>query len=321
MKQRESGLPFDDIRNLVSSLPPLDEDAKAHTNAQLETLSEEGEGKLAEVCTWLSASTGRSPSVTRPLVTLFAGTHALENRLDQGTSSGDLLEEVTKISAGGEVVNRLCAQHDIGLKVFDLALQIPVEDISVEPALDEKGCAGTIAFGMEAIAGGTDLLCLASLGNQLSISNIALLNILTDVDAEGLLSLRGSENPDDREALEKAIEFATPHKDNPLEVLRRVGGRETAALCGGILSARTEHVPLIINGAGALAAAAVLHAMNPTALDHVMFGSQQTGSWLAKIQENLGRPAVFQENYSVSVINDLVLAAGMAKSACCILAG
>jgi len=320
MKQRESGLPFDDIRNLVSSLPPLDEDAKVHTAVQLANLPEESKGKLAEICTWLSASTGQSPSVNRPLVTLFAGTHALENRLDQGTSAENLLEEVTKISSGGELVNRLCAQHDVGLKVFDLALQIPVEDISVEPALDEKACAGTIAFGMEAIAGGTDLLCLASLGNQLSISNIALLAVLVDADAEKLMSLRGEQDSDAKEALQRAIEIASPHKDNPLEVLRRVGGRETAALCGGILSARTEHIPLIVNGAGAMAAVAVLYAMNPVALDHVVFGSTNADPLLNGIQEKLGRPALLQESYAVSSVNNLVLAVGMVKSACCLLA-
>jgi len=320
MKQRESGLPFDDIRNLVSSLPPLDEDAKVHTAVQLANLPEESKGKLAEICTWLSASTGQSPSVNRPLVTLFAGTHALENRLDQGASAENLLEEVTKISSGGELVNRLCAQHDVGLKVFDLALQIPVEDISVEPALDEKACAGTIAFGMEAIAGGTDLLCLASLGNQLSISNIALLAVLVDADAEKLMSLRGEQDSDAKEALQRAIEIASPHKDNPLEVLRRVGGRETAALCGGILSARTEHIPLIVNGAGAMAAVAVLYAMNPVALDHVVFGSTNADPLLNGIQEKLGRPALLQESYAVSSVNNLVLAVGMVKSACCLLA-
>jgi len=319
MKQRESGLPFDDIRNLVSSLAPLDEGAKAHTSTQLAELPKSEMGKLADICEWLSACSGRSPSVTRPLVTLFAGTHALENRLDGGDSAAQLLDEVTSISAGGALVNRLCAQFDMGLKVFDLALQIPVEDISEGAALDEKGCAGTIAFGMEAIAGGADLLCLASLDETIRLSNIAIFAVLMGADIDALLALRGSNYPEEKDLLSKAIGLATLHKDNPLEVLRRVGGRETAALCGAILSARTEHIPLIVNGSGALAAASVLHSMNPSSLDHVMYGSAEEEQSLQNMHEALGLSSILGSDLTYSDTSGLVLAGGMAKSACCLL--
>jgi len=317
MKQRESGLPFDDIRNLVSSLPPLDNGARAHTTAQLDGFPKD---TLSQICKWLSASTGRSPSINRPLVTLFAGTHTLENKLDDGKGAEDLLEDVTRISSGGDVVNRLCAQHDIGLKVFDLALQIPVDDIARNPALDEKGCAGTIAFGMEAIAGGTDLLCLAGLGHEHSISNLAILAVLMDADMDAMLALRGDGNPQDKQVLRSAVGLAMPHKDNPLEVLRRVGGRETAALCGGILAARAEHVPLILNGVGALAAACVLHALNPSSLDHVIFGQDARVDVLSAIQKKLGIHLVLSSEISASHVSGLVLAASMTKSACCLIA-
>ncbi|RUZ16527.1 nicotinate-nucleotide--dimethylbenzimidazole phosphoribosyltransferase, partial [Mesorhizobium sp. M7A.F.Ca.CA.001.04.1.1] len=67
-------------------------------------------------------------------------------------------------AAGGAAINQICIAYDLGLKVFDLALHIPTADITEEAALDERGCAATMAFGMEAIAGGTDLLCLGDLG-------------------------------------------------------------------------------------------------------------------------------------------------------------
>ncbi len=37
--------------------------------------------------------------------------------------------------------------QDIGLKVFDLALHLPTADLTAEAALDERGCAATMAFG------------------------------------------------------------------------------------------------------------------------------------------------------------------------------
>src|SRR4029079_3498899 len=59
----------------------------------------------------------------------------------------------------------LCASFDLGLKVFDLALDLPTGDITEGPARDESTCAATMAFGMEAIAGGVDLLALGEMGS------------------------------------------------------------------------------------------------------------------------------------------------------------
>ena len=71
---------------------------------------------------------------------------------------------VANFQSGGAAVNQICKTFDIGLKVFELALEIPTRDITVAAALDEDECAATIAYGMEAIAGGCDLLCIGEMG-------------------------------------------------------------------------------------------------------------------------------------------------------------
>ena len=55
-------------------------------------------------------------------------------------------------SSGGAAINQICKTFDLSLKVYELALEQPTGDITVEPALDEKECAATMAFGMEALA-------------------------------------------------------------------------------------------------------------------------------------------------------------------------
>ena len=71
---------------------------------------------------------------------------------------------VANFSAGGAAINQICNAYGLGLKVFELALDQPTPDIVVEDAFDEKSCAATIAYGMEAVAGGIDLLCLGEMG-------------------------------------------------------------------------------------------------------------------------------------------------------------
>ena len=55
------------------------------------------------------------------------------------------------------------------------------------------------------------------------------------------------------------------HLADPLEVLRRLGGREIAAMAGAILAARVERMPVLLDGFVVCAAAAILHALDPRA--------------------------------------------------------
>ena len=51
-------------------------------------------------------------------------------------------------------------------------------------------------------------------------------------------------------------------------MLRIFGGREIAGLVGAILAARHQRIPIFLDGYVSCSAAAVLHAIDPTALDH-----------------------------------------------------
>ncbi len=313
MQQRESGLPFDDIKNLVKNLPPMDLEAQKHTAGQLG----DEDNVFIDLCKWYSACSGRSPAIHRPAMTLFAGTHALENMLDGGDSSSELLNRVAQISEGSAYVNRLCYQHDVGLKVFDLALQIPVDDISCEPALDEKSCAGTIAFGMEAIAGGTDLLCVAALETKTTLSALAIISILGGFEPDNIENL----SDEARSHLEAALSSVKGHSKNSLEVLRRLGGRETAAICGAILAARSQHIPVLIDGLTALAAALVLYRLEPSSLEHVKFAQMPTEKTIIDILHKIELEVVLSTHISNNAEEGLLIGAGVLKSACLLVQG
>ena len=79
------------------------------------------------------------------------------------------------------------------------------------------------------------------------------------------------------EAVDAALALHGSHREDPLEVLRRVGGREFAAIAGAIIAARMEKVPVILDGFAATAAAAVLHARQSRhALDHCLLAQRPT---------------------------------------------
>ncbi|MGB3139315.1 MAG: nicotinate-nucleotide--dimethylbenzimidazole phosphoribosyltransferase, partial [Aestuariivirga sp.] len=196
-----TGLPFDDIRKLMQDLPAADPAAAAQCKARDAQLTKPpgSLGKLEFMAEWVSAWQGTyPPKIARPVVAVFAGNHGV---VAQGVAAYPA--EVTKqmvlnFQGGGAAVNQICKTFDLGLKVFELALEKPTNDITREAAMDEADCAATMAYGMEAIAGGCDLLCIGEMGIGNTTIAAAICHGLyggrpedwvgpgTGVDAEGL---------------------------------------------------------------------------------------------------------------------------------------
>jgi len=316
-----SGLPFDDFRNLFKNLPGPDEAAIAAVRARDSQLTKPAGalGRLEEIAEWLAAWTGRAPAVTRPLVAVFAGNHGV---VEQGVAPfppSVTAQMVENFAAGGAAINQICIAHDLGLKVFDLALDYPTADITQEAAMDEKTCAATMAFGMEAIAGGTDLLCIGEMGIGNTTIAAAIFHALYGGTAKDWVG-PGTGSAGDVltrkvAAVSRAVELHKAHLGDPLEVLRRLGGREVAAMAGAILAARMERIPVIIDGFVATAAAAVLHAADSSALDHCLAGHVSAEPAHARALEKIGKEPLLSLGMRLGEGTGAALAAGIVKSA------
>ena len=316
-----SGLPFDDFRNLLANLPGPDEAAVAavrERDAQL-TKPAGALGRLEGLAEWLAAWTGRPPAVTRPLVAVFAGNHGVVERGVTPFPPSVTAQVVENFAAGGAAINQICIANDLGLKVFDLALDYPTADITQEPAMDEKNCAATMAFGMEAIAGGTDLLCIGEMGIGNTTIAAAICHGLYGGEAADWVGPgTGSEGEvlaRKIDAVASAVALHKPHLNDPLEVLRRLGGREIAAMAGAILAARMERIPVIIDGYVCTAAAAVLHAANPSALDHCIVGHVSAEPAHAAALEKIGKEPILSLGMRLGEGTGAALAAGIVKAA------
>ena len=272
-----TGMPFDDIRDLIASLPGPDEDALARVRQREGTLTKPpgALGRLERISEWLAAWTGREPAVTRPLVAVFAGNHGV---VGQGVSpfpQSVTQQMVENFAAGGAAINAICVANDIGLKVFDLALEHPTADFTVEAALDERGCAATIAFGMEAIAGGTDLLCIGEMGiGNTTVASAIYAAVFGGTAGDWVGPGTGADDAmlaRKAQVVETALELHRDHLDDPLEVLRRLGGREIAAMVGAILAARSQRIPVLLDGFVACSAAAILYTADPSSIEHCLF--------------------------------------------------
>jgi nicotinate-nucleotide--dimethylbenzimidazole phosphoribosyltransferase len=226
---------------------------------------------------------------------------------------------VDNFAAGGAAINQICLAYDLSLKVYDLALDLPTGDITVEPALDEVACAATMAFGMESTAGGIDLLCIGEMGIGNTTIAAAIFAALFGGSAADWVGpgtgLDDAGIKRKQDAVAKALATHAAHLRDPLEVLRRLGGREIAAMTGAILAARMNRIPVIVDGYVAGAAAAVLFALDPKALDHCLFGHVSAEPGHRKALARMGKTALLDLGMRLGEGTGAALAAGIVKAA------
>jgi nicotinate-nucleotide--dimethylbenzimidazole phosphoribosyltransferase len=317
-----NGLPFDDIRALIAAMPEADADAVAKVRARDAQLTKPpgALGRLEEIVEWLAAWQQRAvPKVDQPVVAVFAGNHGVVAQGVAAYPQAVTAQMVANFQSDGAAVNQICKTFDLGLKVFELALDVPTGDITQEAAMTEKDCAATMAYGMEAIANGCDLLCIGEMGIGNTTIAAALAHGLfggkaedwvgpgTGVDAEGLKRKAS--------AVARAVALHGDHLDDPLEVLRRLGGRELAAMAGAILGARLNRVPVLIDGYVATAAAAVLFKANPHALDHCMAAHVSAEPAHRALLQKVGMKPLLDLGMRLGEGSGAALAAGIVRAA------
>lgn len=317
-----SGLPFDDVRALIAAMPAADEDAMAQVDARDAQLTKPpgSLGRLEELTRWMAGWQGKGvPTCDRPLVCVFAGNHGV---VRHGVSAYP--QEVTRqmlenFAAGGAAINQICASLGLGFKVFDLALDLPTEDFTQMPALDDRATVATMAFGMESIAGGTDLLVLGEMGIGNTTSAAAIYAALFG-GGGGMWAGRGTGVDDagverKARAIDQALALHGPFLGDPLEVLARLGGREIAAICGAIIAARLQRIPVVLDGYVVTAAAAILHALQPSAIDHCVVGHLSAEGAHGEALARIGKAPILQLEMRLGEASGAALAAGIIRAA------
>ena len=328
MLRSATGLPFDDIRNLVAQMPGPDEAARAAAAARQNQLVKPpgALGRLEEIAIHIAGWQGREiPAVNRPTVAVFAATHGVAARGVSPYPPDVTKQMVATFTDGKAAVNQICGVFGAGLRVFDLALDLPTPDIVEQDALTEAECAATMAFGMEALAGEPDLLCLGEMGIGNTTVAAAIFHGLYGGEARDWVGpgtgATGEVLARKIEAVRAAVERSRAHLDDPLEVLRKLGGREVAAMAGAILAARLQRVPVVLDGYVVTAAAAVLKAMDPAALDHCLAGHVSAEPAHRAVLERLGLRPLLDLDMRLGEGSGAALAIGVVKSALACHAG
>ena len=314
--------PFEEIRMLFANLPAPCAQSVAAVRARDAQLTKPpgALGRLEEIIEWLAAWQGRAePEVERPLVAVFAGNHGVVAQGVSAFPASVTQQMVANFTSGGAAINQICKSYGVGLKVYELALERPTQDFTQDAAMDEREAAATFAYGFEALDGGVDLLAPGEMGIGNTTSAAAIYTALyggpaarwtgrgTGVDEAGLARKNA--------AIEAALALHGPHLSDPLEIMRRLGGREIAAMMGAIIAARLNRVPVVLDGYVVCAAAAILHAITPEAIAHCVAGHVSAEGAHRDVLTRLGKEPLLDLGMRLGEGSGAALAIGLIKTA------
>jgi nicotinate-nucleotide--dimethylbenzimidazole phosphoribosyltransferase len=313
---------LDEIRALLTHFPGPDLEAgtaAAARQAQL-TKPKGSLGRLEELAIWLAKWQARHPPrLDHPRTLVFAGNHGVAVRGVSAYPAAVTAQMVQNFIAGGAAVNQLCRVFDAGLKVYEMNLDTPTGDIVVEPAMSEEECTKAMAYGMMAVEPGIDALALGEMGIGNTTAAAALCAGLFGGAAELWTGpgtgVTGTALAAKRAAVAEAVERHRNSARDPFDLLRRLGGLELAAITGSVMAARLGRVPVVLDGFASTAAAAVLFAVDPHALDHCVVGHVSAEPGHRRLLEHISQRALFDLGMRLGEASGATLGFAMLKAA------
>jgi nicotinate-nucleotide--dimethylbenzimidazole phosphoribosyltransferase len=276
-------------------LPMADADATAGARARQASLTKPAGslGRLEEIAVFLAGWQGNpQPVIEQGRATIFAGNHGFVIHGVSAFPASVTAAMVGNFSAGGAAINALAAAAGLELEVVALDLDRPTADFTVAPAMDEAECLSALAAGAAVVKPGLDLLIVGEMGIGNSTAAAAIcarsyggtpaqwVGPGTGVDAGGIARKVA--------VVERALAFHNAAPRTPFETLRRLGGREIAAIAGAVLEARRQRLPVVLDGFISCSAIAPLATAVPAITDHCLAGHCSAEPGHIRLLERLG---------------------------------
>lgn len=221
-----------------------------------------------------------SPAVRKPAALVFAADHGVAAAGVSKYPVDVTAAMLAAYRAGRSTVSAFATVAGAQVHAVDVGVGRPTGDIRVEPALSPERFDDCVQAAREAVDSlDADLLVLGEMGIGNTTAAAAVAAALDRVAGGTDTAVwvgRGTGVDGDaftlkRDAVAAAVR-RTAHLDDPLELLREVGGAELVAMAAAVVAARHRRLPVLLDGYVVTASVLPLEVAHPGALDHCRIG-------------------------------------------------
>ncbi|MGI9607670.1 MAG: nicotinate-nucleotide--dimethylbenzimidazole phosphoribosyltransferase [Acidimicrobiales bacterium] len=224
--------------------------------------------RLDDHAVWLARWQGTAaPSIEHPVALIFAGDHGVTEEGVSVYPSEVTSAMLAAFHAKKASVSAMASVAGAAVHAIDVGVGRPTGNLRVEAAMSAGRFAEAFDVGRAATADlDADLLILGEMGIGNTTAAAAVAAALLGPEAAPFVG-RGTGLDDD--ALAKKAQVVTDAVtridgvDDPLEVLRQVGGTELVAIAGAMVEARIRSIPVLLDGYIATSPALALCRVDP----------------------------------------------------------
>lgn len=313
---------FAELRGRLAALPGFDAMAATAARGRQEQLTKPpgSLGRLEDVAVFMAGWRGTArPEINTAQALVFAGNHGVCAQGVNPYPQEVTVQMVANFEAGGAAVNQLCRASGAALSVLALALDRPTGDFTQGPAMSEAEVLAAMVQGADAVDKNADILLLGEMGIGNSTVAAALATALfggnatdwagpgTGADKDGMIRKI--------QAIEAGVALHQAVRGDGLAVLAAFGGREQAAICGAILAARANRIPVLLDGFICTAAAAVLETLGGDALAHCLAGHVSAEPGHRRLLERLEKTPLLALEMRLGEGSGAAVALGVVRAA------
>ncbi|RJG56187.1 nicotinate-nucleotide--dimethylbenzimidazole phosphoribosyltransferase [Sphingobium terrigena] len=277
-------------------------------------------GRLEEIALFFAGWQGTPrPLIDHARAVIFAGNHGVTVHGVSAFPASVTAAMVDNFRNGGGAINALAQAAGMDVDIVALDLDRPTADFTVDAAMDEADCLAALQAGAAAVDTGLHLLIVGEMGIGNSTAASALCaRSLGGSAADWVGPGTGMDQAGiDRKiaVVNRALTHHTDAAHTPFETLRRLGGREIAAIAGAVVQARHLSIPVVLDGFISCAAVAPLAASFPAITDHLIAGHMSAEPGHRRLLERLGLPPLLSLDMRLGEGSGAALAVGIIRGA------
>lgn len=254
-------------------------------------------GKLEDLGIRLAGITGwpLKPLVKKAVV-VMAGDHGVARKGVSAYPPEVTPQMVANFLAGGAAINVLSRRAGADVVIVDMGVASDIAgegflnrkvaygtaDMTEGPAMTREQAEQAVCAGIEIVrdlhSKGLDIVATGDMGIGNTTPSAAIVSTITGCWPE---EVTGRGTGIDNEAfahkvsmVRKALEVNRPNPQDGLDLLAKVGGFEIAGLCGVVLGAAIEGIPVVVDGFISTAAALVASVIAPEAKNYMVASHQ-----------------------------------------------
>jgi len=296
------------LKSTIEKIKGLDEAAMAAAKDRMDNLIKPvgSLGRLEEIAIQLSAITSSiHPIVDKKAVIVMSAdngvccegvaaappivTLMMTNHIANGVSG---MASIAKTAGAGVVVVDIGVSADVqNDKVLVKKVRYGTGNIAVGPAMTREEAIKAIEVGIEVaseqIKSGVKLIATGEMGIGNTTTSTAVLSVLSGVHPSEITGV-GANLPGDKikhkiDVILRAIETNNPDKNDPIDILAKLGGLDMAGMAGIMIACAASRIPCVVDGYISTVSALLACSICPTVKDFLIpsHASFEKGSALA----------------------------------------